>query len=151
MKGQEVHECNWQWVFSCFHLLRQCNCVLKCNTIGLSSLCIATVLVQKVEFGKRAVGHETAYTGIQMDKYIFLTNLDLNNKHLNEKFPEFQMTAEFSYWFPWTCQVHLVNVAVLWTFWLPLVNSFYFVSTLNSSKSMLISILSNSDLNLIKV
>ena len=34
---------------------RQCHYVHKCNTIGLSSVCIATVLVPKVESGKRAV------------------------------------------------------------------------------------------------
>ena len=32
---------------------RLCHCVHKCNTIGLSSLCIATVFVAKVESGER--------------------------------------------------------------------------------------------------
>ena len=33
---------------------RQCHCVNKCNAIGLSSLCIATVCVPKVESGEQA-------------------------------------------------------------------------------------------------
>ena len=33
---------------------RQCHCVHKCNTIGLSLVCIATVFVPKVESGERA-------------------------------------------------------------------------------------------------
>ena len=33
---------------------RQCHCVHKCNTMGLSSFCIAPVSVPKVEVGERA-------------------------------------------------------------------------------------------------
>ena len=33
---------------------RQCHCVHKYNTIGLSSVCVATVFVPKVESGERA-------------------------------------------------------------------------------------------------
>ena len=33
---------------------RQCHCVHKCNTIGLSSFCIAPLSVPKVEVGKQA-------------------------------------------------------------------------------------------------
>ena len=31
-----------------------CHCLHKCNTIGLSSLCIAPAFVPKVEFGMQA-------------------------------------------------------------------------------------------------
>ena len=34
--------------------LRQCYCVHKCNTIGLSSVCVATVFIAKVESGRGA-------------------------------------------------------------------------------------------------
>ena len=33
---------------------KQCHCVHKCNTIGLSSFCIAPLSVPKVEVGRRA-------------------------------------------------------------------------------------------------
>ena len=43
------------WIHQMFPLSsRQCHCVYKCNTIGLSSLCIAPVFVPKVESGERA-------------------------------------------------------------------------------------------------
>ena len=42
-----------QWMFMLSS--RQCHCVHKCNTIGLSSFCIAPMLsVPKVELGKWA-------------------------------------------------------------------------------------------------
>ena len=53
MKGQEVRLCERQWGFSkC--LLYKCHCVHKCNTIGLSSFCIAPMSVPKVEVGEQA-------------------------------------------------------------------------------------------------
>ena len=33
---------------------RQCHCVHKCNTIGLSSVCVVSVFVPKVESGEQA-------------------------------------------------------------------------------------------------
>ena len=40
-----------QWIFMLSS--RQCHCVHKCNTVGLSSFCIAPLSVPKVEVGKR--------------------------------------------------------------------------------------------------
>ena len=41
-----------QWLFTLS--ARQCHCVHKCNTIGLSSFCIAAMSVPKVKLGKWA-------------------------------------------------------------------------------------------------